>query len=75
MDKLLRMGDVLQATGLSRTTIWRLEGRGRFPRRLRVTGGTVAWRASEIAAWIEELAPVPAPTHDLETRRRSSGVT
>ncbi|MDK1019882.1 MAG: AlpA family transcriptional regulator [Actinomycetota bacterium] len=62
MDKLLRVREVLQTTGLSRSTIWRLERQGRFPQRVQVTGGTVAWRASEVADWIERLPPASAPT-------------
>jgi predicted DNA-binding transcriptional regulator AlpA len=51
------LGDraVRQLTNLSRTTIWRLERHGKFPRRLRLSGNRVGWRADEVLAWIQAL--------------------
>jgi predicted DNA-binding transcriptional regulator AlpA len=40
-------------TGLSKTTIWRLERAGQFPRRIKLSAGRVGYRASEVAAWLE----------------------
>jgi prophage regulatory protein len=45
-------------TGLSRTTIWRLEARGDFPARRQVTDGRVAWVADEVRAWARSLPEV-----------------
>ena len=50
---ILRVRDVARVTGLSRTTLWRLERRGEFPRRLRLAANSVGWIESEIRAWIE----------------------
>jgi prophage regulatory protein len=51
------LGDraVRQLTNLSRTTIWRLERQGKFPRRLRLSGNRIGWRADEVLEWIELL--------------------
>jgi predicted DNA-binding transcriptional regulator AlpA len=46
---------VRKLTDLSRTTIWRLERQGKFPRRLRLSGNRVGWRAEEILEWIQSL--------------------
>lgn len=51
--RLLRLPDVLATTGLSRSTIYRLAGLGRFPRGIKLTERTTAWAASEIADWVE----------------------
>ena len=40
-------------TGLSRSTIWRLEREDHFPKHLRISMRAVAWRATEIQAWID----------------------
>ncbi|MDE9449916.1 AlpA family phage regulatory protein [Aliiroseovarius sp. Z3] len=48
---------------LSNTTLLRLEARGRFPRRLRIGGTTVAWLMSEIEDWLAERAEERARTH------------
>jgi prophage regulatory protein len=39
---------------LSEPTIWRMERRGEFPQRIRVSPGRVAWRRSEIERWLEQ---------------------
>lgn len=48
-DDLKRMG-----IKVSRTTILRWEAQGRFPRRIRMGGTTVAWFMSEIEDWLME---------------------
>jgi prophage regulatory protein len=50
--RLLRFPTVRERTGLSRSTIWRLERRGDFPRHLRISANAVAWLEEEIAEWI-----------------------
>ena len=40
----------------SRQHVGRLEARGVFPRRLQIGPGRVAWRESEIFAWLDERA-------------------
>lgn len=43
---------VIRLTGLSRTTIWRLERAGKFPERLRLSAHRVGWYQAEVAEWI-----------------------
>jgi prophage regulatory protein len=50
--RLLRFGEVRQRTGLSRSTIWRMERSGVFPKRVRISVNVVAWREDEVTAWI-----------------------
>ena len=50
--KILRIQDVINVTGLSRTTVWRLERRGDFPSRLRLGENSCGWVAQEIQDWI-----------------------
>jgi prophage regulatory protein len=50
--KLLRFPAVRERTGLSRSTIWRLERRGAFPRHHRISANAVAWIEDDIANWI-----------------------
>jgi prophage regulatory protein len=38
----------------SRQHVGRLEANGRFPKRLQIGPGRVAWRESEILGWLEE---------------------
>ncbi|MDX8353956.1 helix-turn-helix transcriptional regulator [Cognatiyoonia sp. IB215182] len=48
---------------LSNTTLLRLEARGRFPRRIRIGGTSVAWLMSELNVWLSERAEERARTH------------
>ncbi len=50
--RLLRFPDVRARTGLSRSTIWRLERQGLFPRHRRVSANVVAWVEAEVNEWI-----------------------
>jgi prophage regulatory protein len=50
--KLLRFPAVRERTGLSRSTIWRLERQGAFPRHHRISANAVAWIEDDIANWI-----------------------
>jgi len=50
---ILRTNAVVKATGLSRTTLWRLERRGDFPKRIRLGPNSRGWLQSEIQEWIE----------------------
>ena len=50
-DSILRFPQVKDMTGLSRTTIWRLEQTGDFPKRVQLSPNAVGWRESEINNW------------------------
>ena len=51
--RLLRFPAVRERTGLSRSTIWRLERRGDFPRHRRISANAVAWVEEEVTRWIQ----------------------
>ncbi len=50
--RLLRFPAVRDRTGLSRSTIWRLERQGAFPKHRRISANAVAWLEHEVSAWI-----------------------
>ena len=56
--KLLRFTAVHERTGLSRSTIWRLEHRGQFPKHRSISANAVAWVEGEVAAWIQAKVDV-----------------
>jgi len=51
-DKIIRSKEVQELTGLSRTTIWRMERTGKFPARVALSTSNVGWRLSDIQKWI-----------------------
>ena len=51
--RLLRFSAVRERTGLSRSTIWRLERCGAFPKHRRISANAVAWVEGEVMRWIQ----------------------
>lgn len=49
--RYLAWKEVALATGLSRTTAWRLQKRGEFPAPYVISRGRVGYRESEVEAW------------------------
>lgn len=68
LTKTLATREDLQRLGInvSRVTLLRWEARGRFPRRIKMGGTTVAWFMSEIEDWLAERAEERARTHYAE---------
>ena len=50
--KILKQKEVVQLTGLSRVTIWRLEQRGEFPEKIALSPNRVGWIEDEVSDWI-----------------------
>jgi predicted DNA-binding transcriptional regulator AlpA len=67
-DRLLPWADVRPIAGISRTTAWRLQNIGDFPRPVMLSPGRVGWRESEVRAWrasrVPRGEPPPAPLFD-----------
>ena len=55
-DRIARDAEAGKMTGTSRTTRWRLERQGKFPKRIQISTGAVGWLESELQAWIQERA-------------------
>ena len=53
-DRLIREAECRHLTSLSRTQRWRLEQRGKFPKRRHPSEGITAWVESEVLAWLAE---------------------
>ena len=56
----LRIADVAMITGLSRATIYAAMAEKRFPQSVKLTQKAVAWRRTDIEAWIENLTETQA---------------
>lgn len=54
-DAILNAKQVMELTGLSRTTIWRLEKHDKFPKRLQLSPSRVGWSKEEVSVWMETL--------------------
>lgn len=70
------VGILWLTTGLSissKSTVYRLVSAGQFPRPVKLGTRAVAWRSSEIDAWIEGLEPIRY-AHDTPTIRAGEHV-
>ena len=52
--QLLSRNQVLDRTSLSRTTLFRLERSGHFPKAIQLTPNRVAYDATDVDAWIQK---------------------
>jgi predicted DNA-binding transcriptional regulator AlpA len=56
--KFIRFKAVRERTGLSRSTIWRLDRAGAFPRHHQISANAVAWMEQDVVNWIQSKAGV-----------------
>ncbi len=52
--QIIRPHAVWAMTGLSRSSIYRLEAQGRFPKRIKIGDHASGYLQSEVEAWIED---------------------
>lgn len=58
LDRLLELKQVLAITTLSRSCLYRDVFKGLFPAPIKIGKSRIAWRASEVAAWIAKQPKV-----------------
>ena len=56
VTRIIRLREVLDRIGLSRSTLYLLIAKGEFCQRICLTQRTVGWLESEVDAWIAERA-------------------
>lgn len=54
MTKLMRLKEVMEMTGLSRSYVYQLMAEGDFPQSVSLGARAVAWVESEVQDWILE---------------------
>lgn len=52
-ERILRLDEVTQLVGVSRTTLWRMERKGDFPARIPLSSRSVGWRSIDIDNWMK----------------------
>ena len=55
-DRTIRLPEVKQTTGLSKTEIYRRIANNAFPKQIRLSQRVAVWRMSDIQNWLRELA-------------------
>jgi prophage regulatory protein len=54
-DRMVRMKELKVITGLATSSIYKMISEGRFPKPAKLGERAVAWRHSELIAWLEAL--------------------
>ena len=62
MLRLIRLPEVIDRVGLSRSTIYMFMQQGRFPKNIKLGSKAVAWSTEDIDAWIQEKIDQAKPT-------------
>ncbi|RYF01713.1 MAG: AlpA family transcriptional regulator [Comamonadaceae bacterium] len=70
-ERLLRIDDVCFFTGLGRSTVYAKVKAGDFPGPVQLHGSCVAWRETEVDAWIA-ARPAALPVHSPRVATRST---
>lgn len=55
---IIEIEEVIERTGLSRSTIWRQEEEGEFPSRRQISSGRIGWLEEEVDEWIKSRPKV-----------------
>ncbi len=71
-DRLLPWSQVKVISGLSRTTVWRLQKTGDFPAAVQMSPNRVGWWQSEILAWRKSRIPRRLPVREPASFWRSA---
>jgi prophage regulatory protein len=68
--KIIRVPQVSALTGLSRSSIYRLESEGSFPRRKQLGKRMTGWIDEDVIHWLENLpnGGCVTPTHATSAR-------
>ena len=59
--RMLRLSQVIERTGLGKTSIYALQKSGNFPHSVGLTANSVRWIEAEIEAWLTAQAAARAP--------------
>lgn len=51
-QSILRLPEVIRLTGLSKSSIYRLESISKFPARVRLSDAACGWKSEDVQAWI-----------------------
>ena len=53
-NRIIRHPEAIKLTGLSRTTLWRLEKEDSFPNRVKLGPHSVGWLLTDVMNWLEK---------------------
>jgi prophage regulatory protein len=70
--KLLKLDDVIELSGLSRSSVYSLAQQGKFPKPLKLSKRSSAWVEDELKEWIAERIKARNQLNGLANKQRQS---
>lgn len=58
MEKLLRLPEVMELTGVKKSTVWAWVKSGRLPAPFKLSSRVTVWRLTELQEWINAQGKV-----------------
>jgi len=71
-QKIIRLPAVLEKTGLSRSSLYRLIQEGKFPRQVKLSERSAGWFEHDVNQWLAELPNNPGAIYK-EARKLLDG--
>lgn len=72
-NRLIRKPELTRMTGLSPSTLWRLEKSGEFPARRQIGPNSVAWFEKDIRDWIDSRPAYVSATYEKNAPEEKGG--
>ena len=66
--RIMRLSEVIQVTGLSRSTIYSLMRQGLFPKNFRLNLRACGWLESEVQDWLNSRIEISRPSKTPSVR-------
>ena len=67
LDRYIRRPEAVRLTGLSASTLWRLEQAGEFPARIQLSKGAVGWSLGDVLEFNASRKPVANAVEESAT--------
>jgi len=71
-QKIIRLPAVLEKTGLSRSSLYRLIAEGKFPRQVKLSERSAGWFEGDVNQWLSDLPNNPGAIYK-EARKLLDG--
>ena len=59
-NRICRLAEIMEISGLSASSVYRQERAGLFPRRVKIGHTAVGWRYADIVVWLNARQPAGA---------------
>jgi len=73
--ELIRFKELKELLGISRTTLWRWERKGKFPKHFNLGDNIICWRRSEIEEWIKQTNNLVSGLVQQQAAQRNMYIT